>query len=470
MNGKMFGAPLALVLLAGCAAVAPDGGFGGVAGATRDRIGAEPRLARDDAAARELAQSVQATLAKPLGMDDAVKVAVLANPGLQASYWKVGIAQADLAQAGRLPNPVLDFKHLSHGGDVAIERSFTVNLVRLLTMPLASRLEARRFEQVKLEVAREIEQHARDTRIAWVDAVAANQALEYARQVNTAAEASAELAGRMANAGNMSQLDLAREQVFHAESQATVARAGRQAVAAREKLTRLLGLWGKDAQYSLPAHLPELPGAPAELADIERIAIGQRLDVQAAKLDAQATAANLGLTKTTRFVNVLDLGYVNQTTTDAPTARGYELTLELPLFDWGSARAARAEGVYMQSVQRVAQAAVTARSEARESYLGYRSAYDVAAHYRDTVLPLRKRISREVLLRYNGMLSSTRDLLADSREQANAVAAYIEALKEFWSAHANLEATLGVRLETGANGQRARRAQQEDEEHKEHAE
>jgi outer membrane protein TolC len=463
MNVKMLGAPLALALLAGCATVAPDGGFGSVAGATRERIGAEPRLARDDAAGRALAQSVQEMLAKPLGMDDAVKIAVLANPGLQASYWKVGIAQADVAQAGRLPNPVLDFKRVSNAGDVAIERTFTVSLVRLLTMPLASRLEARRFEQVKLEVAREIEQHARDTRIAWVEAVAANHALEYARQVSAAAEASAELAGRMARAGNMSQLDLAREQVFHAESQATVARTGKQAVAAREKLTRLLGLWGKDAQYTLPEHLPELPGAPAALADLERIAIEQRLDVQAAKLDAQATASNLGLTKTTRFVNVLDLGYVNQTTTNAPTARGYELTLELPLFDWGSARVARSEGVYMQAVQRVAQAAVTARSEARESYLDYRTAYDVAAHYRDTVIPLRKRISQEVLLRYNGMLLSTQDLLTDSREQAGAVSAYIDALKEFWTASARLEAALGVRL----GGQHVRHAQQD---HKEHAE
>jgi outer membrane protein TolC len=212
--------------------------------------------------------------------------------------------------------------------------------------------------------------------------------------------------------------------------------------------------------------LPELPAAPAELADVERIAIAQRLDVQAARLDAQSTAAKLGLTKTTRFVNVLDLGFVNETRTGAPTERGYELTLELPLFDWGGARVARAEGVYMQAVRRVAQAAVTARSEARESYLDYRTAWDVAAHYRDTVIPLRKRISREVLLRYNGMLLSTRDLLADSREQAGAVSAYIEALKEFWSAHANLEATLGVRLESRANEHPGRHTQ---EQHKEHA-
>jgi outer membrane protein TolC len=466
MKRTMPGAPLLLstaALLAGCTTVAPDGGFGAVSTAARERIGVEPRLARDDAAARELAQDVRETLARPLGMADAVKVAVLANPGLQASYRKVGIAQADLAQAGRLPNPVLEFKHLSGGGEVAIERTFTFNLVKLLTTPLASSLEAQRFEQVKLEVAREIEQHARDTRIAWVEAVAANQAMDYARQVNAAAEASAELAGRMAKSGNMSQLDLSREQLYHAETQVTLARTGKQAAAAREKLTRLLGLWGQDAQYSLPEHLPELPAAPAELQAIERIALQQRLDVQAAKLDAQATASNLGLTKTTRFINVLDLGYVNQTATNVPTARGYELTLELPLFDWGGARVARAEHVYMQAVQRVAQAAVTARSEARESYLGYRSAFDVAAHYRDHIIPLRKRISQEVLLRYNGMLMSTQELLADSREQAGAVAGYIEALKEFWTAQAQLEATLGVRL----GGQHVRHEQQD---HKDHAE
>jgi outer membrane protein TolC len=463
----LLGASLALALLAGCTAVTPDGGFGSVAEATRARIGAQPRLARDDADARDLAQSVQAMLGKPLGMEDAVRVAVLANPGLQASYWKVGIAQADLAKAGRLPNPVLNFKHTAGDGNVIIERTFTANLIGLLTMPLAARIEARRFEQVKLEVAREIEQHARETRVAWVEAVAAAQAQDYARQVNAAAEASAELAERMSGAGNMNQLDLAREQVFHAEAGAALARAGKQAVASREKLTRLLGLWGKDAQYSLPEHLPELPAAPARLEDVERVALTQRLDVQAARLDAAATASNLGLTRTTRFINVLDLGYVNQTATNAPTARGYQLTLELPLFDWGDTRAARAQAVYMQAVNRVAQAAVTARSEARESYLGYRTAYDVAAHYRDHIIPLRKRISQEVLLRYNGMLLSAQDLLTDSREQAGAVSSYIDALKEFWSAAANLEAALGVRLESRPNEQDVQHGEQQMRKHAE---
>jgi outer membrane protein TolC len=436
------------LLLAGCTGLAPDGGFGAVAGATRERIGAAPKLARDDAATRALQQDVGAILAAPLTMDGAVQVALLNNPGLQASYWEVGIAQADLVQAARLRNPSLDFKRVSGGGDLEIERTLTVNLIGALLTPLASRLEARRFEAVKLTVAAAIEQHALDTRRAWVDAVAASQALEYARQVDAAAQASAELAGRMTHAGNMHQLDLARQQLFQAESAANVARAVKANSNAREALTRMLGLWGADTRYTLPAHLPALPPAPADLADVERIALAGRLDVRAAKLDAQTTAANLGLTRATRFVNALDLGAVSQGGGGVPGARGYELTIELPLFDWGGARTVKAEALYMQAVQRVAQTAVTARSEARSGYLDYRNAYDLAAHYRDTIIPLRKRISHEVLLRYNGMLASSLELLADSREQAGAVAAYIDALKDFWITHARLEGALATRVAT----------------------
>jgi outer membrane protein TolC len=105
----------------------------------------------------------------------------------------------------------------------------------------------------------------------------------------------------------------------------------------------------------------------------------------------------------------------------------------------------------MQAVNHVAQVAVDARSEARESYLGYRTAYDLARHYRDQVIPLRKKISDETLLRYNGMLASSFELLADAREQASAVNAYIDALKEFWIAHTGLEAALGARVRPAAN-------------------
>ncbi len=434
------------LLLSGCASVSQDGGFGAVSELTRARIGKDARLVRNDADARALAESINAILRKPLSADDAVQVALLNNRGLQATYWSVGIAEADLVQAGRLQNPAFGFKRTHQGSDVEIERSLTVNLANLLTAPLAQRIERRRFEQSTLLVGSEIQKHAAETRRAYYEAVAALQGVAYAKQVNSAAEASAELAGRMAQAGNWSQLDLAREQAFHAEASAAVGRARKRAVAAREQLIRLMGLWGKDASYSLPERLPELPAAAAELDDIERTAMRDRLDIQAARLDTEQTAASLGLTRKTRFINVLDLGYVTKSASNAPAARGYELSLEIPLFDWGSARIAKSEAIYMQSVNRLAQAATNARSEVRQNYLDYRTSYDLATHYRDRVIPLRKKISDETLLRYNGMLLSVFELLADSREQAAAVNEYITAVKDYWIADTNLEAALGGRL------------------------
>ncbi|MET0856127.1 MAG: TolC family protein [Telluria sp.] len=445
------GAIAALVLTGGCASIAPGQGDAQVAAIASERLGQQARLLRSDADAKALGAIIDDKLRVPLAADDAVQIALLNNRALQATYWSVGIAEADLVQAGRLRNPSFSFQRTLEGGAVGIERTLTMNLAALLTAPLASRIEARRFEQTKLIVANAVLQHATQTRRAYYEAVAAVQGLAYARQVGAAFEASAELTGRMAQVGNSSQLDLAREQAFHAEAIGAVGRASRHAGAAREKLTRLMGLDGAQAQYRLPDRLPDLPAAPAELIDAERIAMRDRLDIQAARVEAEQTASALGLTKATRFVNVLDLGYVRNSSAGA-SAAGYEITLELPLFDWGSARVAKAEAIYMQAVNKMAQAAVEARSEARESYLDYRSSYDLARHYRDDVIPLRKKISDETLLRYNGMLISVFELLADAREQAGAVNSYIEALKDYWIARTNLEAALGGRLPAAIKG------------------
>jgi outer membrane protein TolC len=188
--------------------------------------------------------------------------------------------------------------------------------------------------------------------------------------------------------------------------------------------------------------LPDLPTTPAEPKDAEQTAMDKRLDVLVAKRATDSTAKSLGLTKTTRFINVLHAGYQNQSNTGETRKNGYEIELELPLFDFGSARVARAEATYMQSVNRTAQVAINARSEVRESYSAYRTAYDLAKHYRDEVVPLRKRMSDENLLRYNGMLASVFELLADSKEQISSVTGAVEALRDYWVAETNLQSAL----------------------------
>ena len=80
----------------------------------------------------------------------------------------------------------------------------------------------------------------------------------------------------------------------------------------------------------------------------------RRLVIQAAQLQLNETAALLGLNKTTRFINVLDLGAVRNSASGQQTAPGYDLTIELPLFDFGSSRVARAESTYLQAANRLA--------------------------------------------------------------------------------------------------------------------
>jgi len=315
-------------------------------------------------------------------------------------------------------------------------------LARLLALPLVQRVEARRLDQVRTTVAMQVLSLAADTRKAWVQAVAAEESVRYSRQVMQAAEASAELARRMAQVGNFNKLQQAREQGFYADAALNLARAEQQQRATRERLTRLLGLWGAQTAFKLPERLPDLPRQARDLPDVERTALAQRLDVAAARSGVEATARNLGLTRTTRFINVLELGLVRNSSNEAPTQKGWEIGLELPLFDWGDARVARAEGVYMQALHRAAETAINARSEVREAYGAYRSAWDIARHHREEIVPLKARISEENLLRYNGMLIGVFELLADARSQIASVNGAIDALRDFWIAQADLDMAL----------------------------
>lgn len=426
-------------VLSGCATFSKDSGFGAVEQVARERLNKDVKWPRDDGERDSVRSAVKELLALPLSADNAVQVALLNNPGLQATYTELGIAEADLVQAGRMTNPHFAYLRTSEGGARKLEWALTFPIVDLLTMPLRTRIEGHRFEQVKLAVAGQVLSVAAETRKAWIDAVAAEERVRYLEQVKVAAEASAELASRMEGAGNFSRLNRMREQVFHAETVARLGRTRQGAVAERERLTRLMGLSGDDVAFQLPERLPDLPAGMLESRDIEARAMTGRLDVQAAKRDTERLAGSLGLTRATRFINVLELGPAATKEDPEPWKRGFEVSLQLPIFDWGSARAAKAEAIYMQALHRVAETAVNARSEVREAYSAYHTAYDTAKRYRDEIVPLRKKIAEENMLRYNGMLIGVFDLLADAREQVGAVNAYIEALRDFWLSESDLQ-------------------------------
>ena len=437
--GRVLLGTVALLTVSGCATLSVDGGFGPVGTIAKQRTGQEARWVRTEADVAAAQSAVRQLLTHPLTADDAVQIALLNNHGLQATYAEVGIGEAELVAASWPRNPGFTFSHLQGGGEKEIERSFTLEIVSLLTIPLRTRLERDRFEATQLAVAAQVLDVAAQTRRAYFRAVAAQQTVTYLEQVQVAAEAGAELGRRMAMAGNWSKLDQAREQGFYIDATTRLARARQAALAERERLIRLLGLTAAETEFKLAERLPDLPARTTDIAAIENRALAERLDVQAAKQEVASLATSLGLTKATRFINVLEVGYKTKSDTGLPLKQGYEISVELPLFDWTGAKSARAEYVYMQGVDRAAEVAVNARSEVREAYAGYQTAYELARQYRDEVVPLRKQIVDENQLRYNGMLVSVFELLADAREQVSAVNASIDALRDFWLAETDLQ-------------------------------
>ena len=386
-------------------------------------------------------------LAKPLDEGAAVRIALLNNPTLQASLATLGISDADRVQAGSLPNPHFALGRFVAGNTREIERMLKFDVIGLLALPWRAQWAGQQTELAKLQAAQDVVKLAADTRKAWVNAVAAQQTARYLRDVKEATEAGAELARRLARVGNWSRLNQAREQSMLADATADLARSEQAAFSSREALTRMLGLWGAQINYTLPERLPDLPEAAREINDVEAQAIAQRLDVRSATTEAAYVAGSLGFVRASGFIDALDVGYTRNTIFDNAagtrvTRRGLGIELPLPIFDWGQARNARSQAVYMQSVAKVREVGVRARSEAREAYHGYRTAYDLARHYRDEVVPLRKFIADEMVLRYNGMLNSVFDLLADTRSSMVAVNASIAAQRDFWLADTDLQTTL----------------------------
>ena len=439
---------LALLLgagvLAGCATVATvDRSITQATDIARERAGVQTRVVDAGDAQREVAAEVDRLLAAPLSADDAVRIGMLHSPGLQALLQDSAATMAASVQGGRPLNPSFAFERMVRGGEVEIGRLLSVQVLNLLTWPARSQLAGLRIEQGQIALASDIVGRAADLRKAWVEAVVARQTLAYWREVLIAAEASAELARRMQGVGNFSRLQRAHKQVFYAETATRVARAEQANLAAREALVRLLGLdRAQAARLQLPARLPELPPAPREPVSVTQAMLQQRLDVQAARLALGQAARQGELTRVDSVLDHVELGIARNRETGEPLQRGFELKLPIPILDSGDARRAQAGAASRAAAERLRQTIVDAHSQTAEAYGAYRTAHDLARHYRDEIVPLRQTILDENLLRYNGMLISIFELLSSAREQVGAVIQAIDAQRAFWLADATLQNTL----------------------------
>lgn len=449
---------LTAVLLSGCASFSPDAGMSVAVSAAHQSLGAGVTKIGDDADAAFTQAQVSELLKKPLTPSSAVQIALLKNRGLQAAFFELGVSEAQYVKATLPPSPRFSLARLANSLELEIERQILIGLFELATTPARARVAEQRFRAAQFRTAEAVLRVGLEARRQYYRTVAANQQVNFLQQALATAETASQLANQLGETGALNKLQQAREHAFYAEVGAQLARARIQQRVERERLIRVLGLWGPNINFNLPGSLPPLPGRMLGSTELERQALNRRVDLQALRHDLSAVAAQFNLTQSTRYITDLELAAIStyertisysrgddgrlDIEREKVSRRGLEVEFEIPIYDFGESNVRLARETYMAAANRLAERAVNARSEVREAYQRMRGNYDLARYYQGRVLPLRKTIQDEALLHYSGMLVDVTQLITDARARILSNVDAINARRDFWVAATDAQAAL----------------------------
>ncbi len=447
MSARIIAVIAAPLALAACQTFSPDGGMGAVTQFASSELQKEAVALRTQAETKAARAKVVELRARPLSADGAVQIALLNNRGLQAAFNDLFFAEAVAVEASLPPNPTFSIARLVSRPEIELERQIVTSLLALATLPVRTDIARERFRAAQMRAAEKVALIAAEARRAYYRAVAAQQSVNLLAQSQVAALAATQLSRRLGETGALNKLDQAREQAFYADLTGQLATARQRARTERERLIRLLGLWGNDLSFKLPGALPSLPRQARALPSVEQEAIRRRIDLQITRIELLTLAKSLGLTRATRFINLLEIrgrfdSIRERETGERFSRTGFEIEFTIPIWDFGEARTRQAEQTYLAALNRLADKAISIRSEARDAYRSYRATHEIARHYFGEVLPLRKIISDETLLRYNAMQIDVFELLIEARRRIAAHVAAIEALRDFWLADADMRAAI----------------------------
>ena len=415
----------------------------------QQRTGKQVEWQRDTGASDQIREAIRDLLRRTLSADVAVQVALLNNRELQATFEEIGIAQADLIEAGLLKNPIFAgdarFPNRSPSG-TDIEMSIAQEFFDLLVIRLRKKVAAAQLMKTKLRVGDAILKVAAEVKTAFYELQAEQQLLGRLKAINETDATAVELAQRQHEAGNINDLDLATQQATYSQSKLDIAETSASIRAGREKLNRLMGTWGDDTAWKIDDKLPELPVGDFPQRRLESLAINQRLDLAATKVEIGALVGSLGITKTYRYVGSVEFGVDTEKETDGQRMTGPTWQLELPIFNRGQGRIAKLQAQLRQAERQLESEAVAIRAEVREARDRLIAKRDLTTYYRDELLPGRKKILELTLTHYNAMLKSPYDLLLAKQNEILAERGYIGALRDYWIARANLERAVGGRF------------------------
>ena len=436
----------AIALSTACASTSPKEPFRDVSKEVAARSSARIQWGEAGDDPRAIDRRVADLLARELTAESAVQIAVLQNRGLRATFEELSIAQSDLVQAGLLANPSFQVGvsfpvagRAVRGFDVGVSE----DLMSVFLLAARKKMAASALDAAKARVGDAVLGLEREAKVAYLDLVAAQQTLAMRRTILEAEDAARDLATQQRDAGNISELDLANQQALFEQVQTDVARSEGDVVATREALTRVLGVSGAEAAYAVGAKLPEMPAETPSEDHLEALAIRRRLDLQAAHAMTQTLALELAAAKNFRFLAGATGGARYEKAPEGYRVAGPTAGVELPIFDQKQAVIARYEAELRRADAREVEVAIGIRSEVRSARARLAMSARLVGRYATVVLPMRERIVALSQQQYNAMLLGAYQLLAAKQAEVNAYREFIEALRDYWVARADLERATG---------------------------
>lgn len=379
-----------LLFFTGCASVRPAADYDRASDHAVAVAGVDHRLIGAFGERANIQDQIASLLADGVDVEEAVRIALLNNKGLQAAFYDIGISRADAVQSGLLSNPSLGaaLRFPSDDAEATLEARLAWNLIDLWHRPARKRVQEHRLERVVLEVAHDSAQLAAKTRTAYVAAVAAERArlVEEENLASTAEFLELTLVRQAAGAATESEANTARAE--HLEQEVRLRSARLREFEKRLRLGTLLGLEIGPEELELTSPLEPPPDTGLDVEALMAGASAHRLDIRAARENMRAIESEVSLEKRL-FLREFRAGVELESRGDDREI-GPALDMELPLFDRNSAQVARAELRHQQAQTTLDALTVSTHQEIRAAYERLASTLETARAYREDITPLRE--------------------------------------------------------------------------------
>jgi cobalt-zinc-cadmium efflux system outer membrane protein len=440
---SIFYAVLFGLLITGCSKIPPiDDGF--VTNTIANRIELQAEWRQGCCQDEQVQDFIQCTVVNELTVDSAIQIALLNNPKVQAIFEEIGIARADLVEAGLLSNPSFSievrYPHIK-GLQTNIEYLITSSLLDIFLIPLRTRLAATEFEQTKLKVSNEILNMAFDVRETYYELVSENKKIIYIKSIVELISINSEIVSKQINIGNVNALEFQLSQSRLLEAELELAKSKAEIIRLSEKLNRLLG-FNEEVCLILPEYLDGIDYQGFDLCTLESIALEERLDLQVARFEIARLGRMLGLKDWWTYTN-LQGGLAGERDPDGANLIGPGFSGELPVFNYGQAARMRLFAKLRQAQDRLAELEIQVRSEVREAHKLLMSYLKIINDYQNRLLPMQSKISASSEELYNVMGLGVNRLLENKRMEVVANQNYTESVKQYLVSRVELDRALG---------------------------